>query len=339
SALPTPAATPPLTQVPWDPSQAGARMIAFASTRFQGSVGAFDVYLFDPATATVYAIPAANTFADEVHPRLSSNGRWLVFATNFRGNFDLVRYDLQEQIVDPLVTLNTLDNEVSPSIDDSGTTLAYLAAVGGVTQIRVFDLLTGVAAVPAPIAALQALPHSPQISGDGHWLAFSATDVRGADVYLYKLGDTAVSSPPFVNSPADDVDPWLSQDGQRLLFASNRRGSFDLYEADLVSGFTNDLVLASSPGNDREPRYMGLDGKDVLFQSDRSVYEDRIMLFHPGTGIVDTLPLLHEIGEDDILGNGYTVPPTVDGPAPVDDGFFGFGDLHRKGPIFGRRGF
>jgi Tol biopolymer transport system component len=46
------------------------------------------------------------------------------------------------------------------------------------------------------------------------------------------------TGPPFVvepitsvNTAANEEDPWLSPDGSRLFFASDREGSWDLYEA------------------------------------------------------------------------------------------------------------
>jgi dipeptidyl aminopeptidase/acylaminoacyl peptidase len=331
AAAPAPKELVPAAQpVPaWDPSQAAARMVAFASTRVQGNLGGFDVYLFDPATGTVYAIPAANTAGNEIHPKLSSSGRWMVFASNAKGSYDLVRYDLENQIMDPLTTLNTPDNELSPSIDDSGTVLAYLDAGAGATQIKIFDLKTGVGNVPAAIATMPAVPSTPQLSGDGHWLAFSATDAKGADVYLYKLGDGGLTTPPYINTDADEVDPWLSPDGNRIVFASNRRGSFDLFEADMATGFITDLTVPNSAGNERQPRYMGPLGQDVLFESDRTFYENRVMLYHRDIAKVDQLPITHESGEDAIMGTALVPPPALGAPVGATD-FFGFGGLYRR---------
>jgi hypothetical protein len=313
----------------------GERFIPFSSTRVQSSFGGFDVFLFDPATGTVLAIPGLNTAANEIHPRLSLNGRFLVYASNVLGNYRIFKYDLANGTIDALVTLNdpTID-QVSPTIDDSGQQICYLARLGGISQLRLHNLATHVTVVPAPVDRLGPTILTPQISGDGHWVTFSAGTPLGTDIYLYRVGDASVSSPPFVNTLANEIDPVLSDDGTRMLFASDRRGTgFSIYEANLVTGFIDNLALANDLGNNINPRYLDAAGRDIIFESDRTG-SSKVYLYRQSAGVVDTLPLMHELGEDDMLGNT---------PAPADvviggsSGLFGsLGGRFRGG--FGRRG-
>ncbi len=89
----------------------------------------------------------------------------------------------------------------------------------------------------------------PSISKDGLSLYFTSLScpsaagcrtqgVGGYDIYFCRRDTTddpwgpAEALPPPVNSPYDDVDPFLTIDGHHLLFASNRPGGFggnDIY--------------------------------------------------------------------------------------------------------------
>lgn len=293
------------------PARVGPRLIPFASTRLTGGLGGFDLYVYDPAVGTVYSLPGTSTAASEIHPRLSANGRFLVFASNVLGNFQIFKYDMVAQSIDPLWSINdpVLD-QVSPSIDDSGTHIAYLTRMGGLTQLRMADVVSGAVVAPPQVAALGPQILTPQISADGRWTVFSALTPMGTDIYAYQLGASAATQLPFVNTAANEIDPCLSPDGLRVLYASDRSGTgYRIYETDMASGLTDNLALANGPGDAVQPRYLDADTRSVYFQSNRTGL-DRIYLFHGVGGALDTMPLLAEPGEDAILGDG----PAAAGP-------------------------
>ncbi len=77
------------------------------------------------------------------------------------------------------------------------------------------------------------------LSQDGLLLLYSRVDPSSenrSDIYFsYREAITDPFGPPQpltgANTEQDDRDPWLSQDGQRLYFASDRSGNFDIYVA------------------------------------------------------------------------------------------------------------
>ena len=79
----------------------------------------------------------------------------------------------------------------------------------------------------------------------------------------------------------------------------------NVYMADLSSGYVDRLVLANSRDEDRSPRFVDSDGDGFVFVSDRSG-DARLLLFHLASGVIDTLPIAHDVGEDDDLRGGDT---------------------------------
>jgi Tol biopolymer transport system component len=99
---------------------------------------------------------------------------------------------------------------------------------------------------------------SPTVSPDGRWLAFralnalwlAATNGRGQPRKLVADG--------YFNS-----DPDFSPDGKKLLYASDRDGTADLWLHDLATGA--DTKLSSLPGAQTAPRFSP-DGRQVAYQ-------------------------------------------------------------------------
>src|SRR5262249_14406945 len=69
----------------------------------------------------------------------------------------------------------------------------------------------------------------------------------------------------FTIDPAEDAAPLWSPDGARLVFASNRRGHFDLYEK-AASGIVDDAVLMADD-RDKIPLSWSPDGRFILYMT------------------------------------------------------------------------
>jgi Tol biopolymer transport system component len=65
----------------------------------------------------------------------------------------------------------------------------------------------------------------------------------GGDVWLLDVVRGVLSRS--TSNPAQDIFPTWSPDGSRILFASNRKGAYDLYTAPALGG-PEELVLATS---------------------------------------------------------------------------------------------
>jgi hypothetical protein len=109
---------------------AGA-LVAFQSDRDTGGGGGKDIFVYDAAAQTVLALPAVNTYANEVNPRLSVNAQWLVYQTDENGSDDIRVFDLSTQLIDTLRTLNTeFFDEREPDISDDGNLIVYVSNEG-----------------------------------------------------------------------------------------------------------------------------------------------------------------------------------------------------------------
>ena len=103
----------------------------------------------------------------------------------------------------------------------------------------------------------------------------------GLDLWVAVFADTAWSAPvnlgPAVNSPYDEVSPFLSRDGRTLYFSSNRTesmGGLDVFKTVFEEGkkawqpATNMGTPVNSPGNDESFRFAE-DGRTAFMASDR----------------------------------------------------------------------
>ncbi len=103
--------------------------IAFVSDR----TGANHVHVWNRVGGL--ASPAGLTAdGEDAEPSLSSNGRWLAFAstrTGGAGGWDVYLYDLTNSTFVPLPRLNTTGDERFPSVNAAGTRLMFQARATG----------------------------------------------------------------------------------------------------------------------------------------------------------------------------------------------------------------
>jgi Tol biopolymer transport system component len=87
-------------------------------------------------------------------------------------------------------------------------------------------------------------------------------ELQKHDLWLLELSRQIFSR--FTFDPADDIDPRWSHDGRHVVFASNRKGKFDLFQKSL-SGSEEALLLESS--ENKFPDDYTKDGRYVLYRS------------------------------------------------------------------------
>ncbi|MDB5097998.1 MAG: hypothetical protein JWM80_2419, partial [Cyanobacteria bacterium RYN_339] len=130
------------------------------------------------------------------------------------------------------------------------------------------------------------------------------------DILTYDLEAGALGTLPYVNTSANERQPYFSSDGATLLFVSNRGGKDHVYMVDLVTHFVDPLpLLNSADGNERSPRFLGLGHDRIVFETDRGGV-NRVMIYDRATGLVDTLPIANQVGSEALLS------PVVPSPSP-----------------------
>ena len=84
-----------------------------------------------------------------------------------------------------------------------------------------------------------------------------------SDIWLYDLAPRTRHR--FTLDPANDFAGIWSPDGSRIVFCSNRRGAYDLYQKDATGAGGDQLLLATE--ETKVPTDWSADGKYVLFRS------------------------------------------------------------------------
>ena len=118
---------------------------------------------------------------------------------------------------------------------------------------------------PARLTGGTAIEVSPTVDASGT-LAFAAVS---NDMDLWSLPIDAAGNPAgpvqrLTQDPATDGYPWLSPDGTKLTFKSNRSGTYDVWVRDLATG--KDSVVAAQSGFPNLPTFTK-DGSRITFLS------------------------------------------------------------------------
>jgi eukaryotic-like serine/threonine-protein kinase len=102
-------------------------------------------------------------------------------------------------------------------------------------------------------------PLSPSLSADGRRLAMHRAVDGNVDVWVLDVGRGALSR--FTSHSANEIHPIWSPDGSRILYSSNRTGSYMLYEKPTMGAADDKLVQAM-----QAPTDWSRDGRFLLFQ-------------------------------------------------------------------------
>jgi Tol biopolymer transport system component len=141
----------------WAPApNSTGEVIAFISNRN----GNPDLFVYDAAGDTIRALPDLVSPGEEADPWLSSDGRYLAFAsdrTGGQGDFDVYLYDLQNKIFIAVGTgVNTADRERNPVFSQNRQRMTFASnrslAQGGQ------DLYNFTTGAGAPVLSLASTP-------------------------------------------------------------------------------------------------------------------------------------------------------------------------------------
>jgi serine/threonine protein kinase len=207
--------------------------------------------LLDADADAVYAPPGYLLFARQGKP--------------IAQKFDPAKLELSGKpfpIADQLLALGGSASSVGLSASAAGPIVYRGDQAGGLKRQFVwFDRSgkeTGKVGTPD-----DANPQGGVLSPDGRRIAMYRTVNGNTDIWMLDLARGGLSR--FTSDTAIDVVPVWSHDGRNILFSSNRKGAFDIYQKSLTGAGSEDLVLATPQNkgvSDWSP-----DGRFVLYRS------------------------------------------------------------------------
>jgi Tol biopolymer transport system component len=271
------------------------RLVAYESAagnaNFAKRYGRIGVLLCDLRTGRTVRVDRPSRGArgskSAYNPVLSADGRSLAFqAVRSAGRAHVYVRDLRRGSTAlasrdlPPAPAGAATSIYEPALSADGRvaafTVATVPAAGGLraTSSRVYvrDLVAGVTRAVSPASA--GFASNPALSGDGRWVAFTATEA-GADqprLLLHDLRD-GTTRPVAAAPEGAVVDPQLSHDGGVVAFTAIRDGLGRVLAHDVAAG-TTELVSratgadgAEANGAAGDPSLSG-DGRTVAFASE-----------------------------------------------------------------------
>jgi serine/threonine protein kinase len=184
------------------------------------------------------------------------------------------------------------------SVSENGFLIYQSGNATGASQLIWFDRGGQQISVLTPMSYL-----FPQLSPDGQRVAASTSDPTGAnlDVWIYHIPTSVPTR--FTFDPAADIFPVWSPDGKRLVFASNRKGHFDLCQKSSDGLGNEEILLESSPS--KFPSSWSSDGQFILYdQQDPKGKTQRDLWVLPLTG--DRKPFAFLQSESDEWGGRFS---------------------------------
>jgi Tol biopolymer transport system component len=116
----------------------------------------------------------------------------------------------------------------------------------------------------------------PAWSPDGKWIAYSAQQTSGSDIFLVNPDGTGRQR--LTDNKAIDGSPTWSPDGKQIALFSDRDGNWEIYV--MNADGSNVRRLTNHPGQDHSPAWSP-DGKWIAFVSERDGNEEIYLTLAP----------------------------------------------------------
>ena len=213
-------------QPKWSPH--GTRIAYWAS---HGVNGQRDVWTV-AATGSAMSVPVTSDPALDWNPVWSPDGRFLYFASNRGGTFNLWRIPIDEESgktrgpAEPVTTPTTWAGYLSFSHDGSRMAFASLDPRSSLLRVP-FDPGRGVVTGP-PVAIVQGNRpiRDHDLSTDGQWVAFTSAGAQ-EDLFVARVDGTEYRR--LTDDSFRDRGVSWSPDGSRLALFSDRSGTYDMW--------------------------------------------------------------------------------------------------------------
>ena len=198
---------------------ADGNLICFAAlSRPMGAGLGYHVYLYDRAAKKLIDLPGLNTpKTEERMPKISADGRWIVFVSNRKqgaGLSDVYLYDRKEAKLVDLPGLNSPFTDVEPSVSGDGNLIAFASDRPGGKGSRDIYLYNRAARKLVNLPGLNSAgpEYTPCLSPDGAYIVFVSERIGGEgerDIFLYDRKAGKLLPTPGLNSKTEDFDPSI----------------------------------------------------------------------------------------------------------------------------------
>lgn len=266
--------------------------------------------LYRQALSTGQAHPITPAFGGAAAPRVSTDGKWVVFVHTYEGQDGLALVDCQGEMWPARLAFGT-DFVMQPAWHPQGTALAYIAwnhpqMPWDGTELRLIQLeyndsgVPGVAESKTLVGDSNTAIFQPEFSPDGRYLSYVSDASGWGQLYVYDLESHTHRA--ITSAKAEHKEPgWVqgirsygwSHDSQHILFLRNEQGFYSLHRYQL--------------NNDRTERIEALDAYTSMGQIAVSPTSDTVALIASASRIPariitcptgDSMPLPQTLSAD-----------------------------------------
>ena len=226
----------------WSPD---GKSVAFISRAKSG--GDIDLRVVDVASGATVVVRGDGREKGPNPPVWSRDGRRLAFiGLDARGRNEVWVVNRDGTGLREVSSKFDARGKADVSISPDGRRVIYIAGMRGPFHIVLTDVESG--ETRNLTEGVNAMHESPRFSPDGQHLVFASTRddemLTRSDVFVMNVDGADVRN--LSRHPNEDFNPHWTSDGRRVVFASLRSGTSQLFEVDLVSGQTRRLTNNTS---------------------------------------------------------------------------------------------